>query len=363
MLGAAGILVAGCGDSDGATSSSEDGPLTSRAVAAVMLDHLSDDTTSRQATYIDEHSPKGLVGADFRYNGDGESDGDLVEVTVRPGKLEACESDENCADLGDGVVLEWDEVVPEEDPGIVLIRRQSGDEVVSALVAGPTITADPRDLDLNPSVSTLTELVQDSRLRLTTDGDTLAAGEDVSDWEGGEVDPATLEKVPNDDATVVVGWIWGYGDAWRYEGPSPLKDVFGKDAIGGRVRVTGEMGPLTSGFLDALAAPRPPAWLEKGCLPGYQCEARGELHLVWRPADGDDPGDAYVVHVRRGGETVAFHSEGNRLGTRFGAASGAAGLYFWGPDLTDTEYNELAISLTTTREKFEAAKERASASR
>jgi hypothetical protein len=69
MLGAAGILVAGCGDSDGRTSSSEDGPLTSRAVAAVMLDHVSDDTTRREATYVDEHSPKGLVGADFRYHG------------------------------------------------------------------------------------------------------------------------------------------------------------------------------------------------------------------------------------------------------------------------------------------------------
>jgi hypothetical protein len=97
------------------------------------------------------------------------------------------------------------------------------------------------------------------------------------------VDPADLERVPNDDATVVVGWIWGNGDVWRYVGPSPLKGMFGDDAIGGRVRVTGDLDPLTIGYLDAFAAPRPPAWLKSGCLDGYRCETRRGLTLVWRP--------------------------------------------------------------------------------
>ena len=83
------LLAAGCGDQEGASDEpapTGPAPLTSRAIAAVMLDHLSDDTTHRQATYVDEHTPRGLVGADFRYHGDGEYDGDLVEVTVYPGK-------------------------------------------------------------------------------------------------------------------------------------------------------------------------------------------------------------------------------------------------------------------------------------
>ena len=56
---------------------------------------------------------------------------------------------DSCADLGDGVHLLWEEQVPEGDPGIVLVAaEQRGNEVVSALVSGPAITGDPRDLDL-----------------------------------------------------------------------------------------------------------------------------------------------------------------------------------------------------------------------
>ncbi len=361
MLTATLLLAAGCGDDDGQPATGKAGPLTPRAIAAVMLDHLPDDTTRREATYIDEDSPKGLVGASFRYRGDGEYDGDLVEVTVRPGPLSPC--DGNCVDLGDGMTLHWDELAPEEDPGIVVVTRQHDGEVVGALMNGPSITGDPRDLDLEPSVETLTKLVQDPRLQLQADGETLAAGEELSDWDGGEIDPATLEKVPNNDATIVTGWIWGYGDGWQYVGPSPYKKDFGKDAIGGRVRITGDMQIMRSGFVDALAAPQPPPWLESGCLEGYRCETFRGVRLVWRPASGDDPGDAFVVHVRRGGETVAFHTVGNRLPDSVGGAAGPAGLWFWGPDLTQTEYNELEISLTTTREKFEAAAERADQSR
>ena len=360
------LLLSGCGDSngEGGPGSTADGPLTSRAIAAVMLDHLPDDTTRRAATYIDEDSPRGLVGTELplqRRRGvrrrPGRGDGPPgAGGTVR-------DADENCADLGDGMTLQWDELVPEEDPGIVLVTRQHGDEVVSALVSGPSITGDPRDLDLEPSVETLMKLVQDPRLQLQADGETLAAGEELSDWDGGEVDPATLEQVPNTDATVVTGWIWAYGDGWQYVGPSPYKKDFGKGAIGGRVEITGDMQVMRSGFVDALAAPQPPPWLESGCLEGYRCETFRGVRLVWRPASGDDPGDAFVVHVRRGGETVAFHTVGNRLPDSVGGAAGPAGLWFWGPDLTQTKYNEQEISLTTTREKFEAAAERAKAKR
>ncbi len=179
----------------------------------------------------------------------------------------------------------------------------------------------------------------------------------LSDWDGGEVDPATFEQVPNNDRTVVTGWIWGYGDAWKYVGPSPYKKHFGKGAIGGRVQVTGDMQVMRSGFIDALAAPQSPPWLESGCLDGYRCETFRGVRLVWRPASGDDPGDAFVVHVRRSGETVAFHTVGNRLPDNVRGAAGPAGLWFWQTDLTQTKYNPLAISLTTTRERFEQAEE------
>ena len=232
-------MPAGCGEDDGKPASGEPGPLTARAIAAVMLDHLSDDTTRREATYIDEDSPKGLVGASFRYRGDGEYDGDLAEVTVRPGRVEPCETDENCVDLGNGMTLQWDELVPEEDPGIVLVTRQHDDEVVSALVAGPSITGDPREIDLEPSVEAAHEARSGSpaatpgRRRDTGRG----RGRASPTGTAARLDPATLEQVPNNDATIVTGWIWGYGDGWQYVGPSPYKKDFGKGAIGGRVRI------------------------------------------------------------------------------------------------------------------------------
>jgi hypothetical protein len=320
-----------------------------------MLDHLSDDTTHRQATYVDEHSPKGLVGADFRYHGGGEDDGDLVSVTVVPGEPEPCIPASHCTDLGDGVQLRWGLMVPEEDPGgVSLLRRNDDGELVRVSLSGPNITGDPRDLDIEPSVATMAKLVSDPRLRLTTDAATVAAGEDVEDWRGGEVDPADLEQVPHTDATVVVGWIWAYGDAWRYDGPSAYKQHFGADAIGGRVRVTGDMQIQRTGFFDALAAQRPPEWLGSGCLEGYRCDRFRGVHVVWRAAQGDDPGDAFLVHVRDGGETVAIHSVGNRMPDKVSGAAWAAGLGLWSYDLTDP-MAETRVSLTTTREKFERA--------
>jgi hypothetical protein len=364
LLLVTGILAAGCGD-DGAppgVPAAEDGPLTSRAIAAVMLDHLPDDTTHRQATNVDEYSPKGLVGADFRYHGGGEDDGDLVSLTVAPGKPDPCIPAEHCTDLGDGVQLRWGLHVPEEDPGSVAVLRQRGDELVTVVYSGPTITGDPRDLDIEHSVETLAELVRDPRLRLDADGATLAAGEEVEDWRGGEVDPADLEQVPQTDASIVVGWIYAYGDAWRYLGPSPLKRVLGKDAIGGRVRVTGDLQVQRSGYLDALAAPRPPPWLEEGCLDGYRCGRFQGVHVIYRPAAGDDPGDAFLLHVGRDGETVATHAVGNRIPDDVSDAAWAAGLGLWSYDLTDP-MSETRIALTTTREKREAAEKRAGASR
>ncbi len=355
VLVASVLFVAGCGDEEGDDPTrTGPAPLTPRAVAAVMLDHLSDDTTHRQAMYVDEHSPPGLVGADFRYDGDGEYDGDLVQVAVRPGKPDPCTRADHCADLGEGVRLRWDLMAPEEDPGGLSVQRRSGGEVVTVSLSGPAITDDPRELDIEPSVTTMVALATDPRLRLTTDAATVAAGEEVADWQGGEVDPATLEQVAQTDETVVVGWIWAYGDAWKYVGPSPHKKDFGKDAIGGRVKITGDMQVLGSGFLDAIAAPRPPAWLESGCLEGYRCGAFRGLQVVYRPAEGDDLGDAFLVFVRRGGETVAVHSVGNRIPDDVSDAAWAAGLGMWTYDLTDP-MSETRIALTTTREKFERA--------
>jgi hypothetical protein len=177
----------------------------------------------------------------------------------------------------------------------------------------------------------------------------------VTQWKGGEREPGELDPVRNDDQTVITSFIFGWDDDWRYVGPSPLKKLLGPGAIGGRATVSKELEPVGPGTIDALAAPQPPTWLAS-CLPGYRCWSRGAVHFVWKPASGNDPGDAYLVHVAGSGETAVLHTEGPyRLSERRRAAMGASGYYLWGTDFFDPE-SPLRVGLTTTRERYEQGK-------
>ena len=77
---------------------------------------------------------------------------------------------DECVDLeqddGHRVVLAWQELEPEEDPGIVyVIDRRDGEDVIAGY-SGISITDDPRDLDLGISVEEMTAIVTDGRLSL-----------------------------------------------------------------------------------------------------------------------------------------------------------------------------------------------------
>lgn len=361
MAAACAVVLAGCGEGP-ATPAAGEASLTARAVAVVMLDHLPDETVNRTAVYVDEQSPEGLVGANLSYAGE---DNGSVTVTVSRSKAPACR--ETCASVGQETWLHWDLEAPEEDPGIVSVLRQHGDELVTATTSGPVITDDPRDLDLSPSVDELVALVNDPRLSLSTTEEVVAAGERLESWGGGEVPAGQLEEVPNNDRTVVMGWISAYGPV-EYVGPAPVKELLGEDGIAGRVKVAGELGPLTSGFIDAFASSEIPGWMmEDPCLPGYRCVDLGSdpksnaddgydgVRLIWRAAQGDDPGDAYVTTTHGATNTgiIGFHTVGNRLPADADGAAAASGAYMWGLDLIRP--TELTISMTTSRQKFDAA--------
>jgi len=355
LVAMVGATACGSTSTTGQASGGDEVPITSRAIAAVMLDHISATTSRREATYVDETSPRDYVGADFRYHGDGESDGDLVQVTLqRARSLPACDR-ESCADLVGGAQLHWQLIAPEEDPGIVALSLEREGTLITALVSGPEITRDPRTMELQPSVNTLTDLVSDPRLRLRTSPQTVADGRHVTHWSGGERQRGELDKVPNDDQTVITSFISGWEDGWRYEGPSPLKKLFGPGAIGGRATVSKALQPVGPGAVDALAAPQPPAWLTS-CLAGYICWSRGAMHFVWKPASGSDSGDAFLVHVARSGETAVLHTKGHyRLSERRQAAMATSGYFLWGTDFFDPE-SPLRVGLTTTRERYEEAR-------
>ena len=178
----------------------------------------------------------------------------------------------------------------------------------------------------------------------------------MSRWEGGERDSSALDGVPNDDQTVVTGFIYGWGDDWEYVGPAPDKTLLGPGAVGGRVWLGKGMGPVGPGFLDALAAPKPPKWLDS-CLPKFQCSSKGADHFVWRPASGKDPGEAWMVHVNDSGETVALHTVGRELSAKRQQALGASGYFAYGQGFYD-RVEPLSVGLTTTRARYEKAKAR-----
>ena len=189
------LVTSGCRSEPG-PAVSETVPITPRTVAAIAVSHLGDDTSERGATWIDEESPPGWLGADLRYRPAPGDDGDLLRVVVVPGAPEAdpCALSE-CADLatdveGARLLLRWDELVPEEDPGSVMVMLLRDDEYSFVQQSGPSITGDPRDLDLPESVEGLVAVVEDPRLRLQTTPDAVAAGRDLADWEGEDPEPA-----------------------------------------------------------------------------------------------------------------------------------------------------------------------------
>ena len=189
------LVTSGCGSEPG-PGASETVPITPRTVAAIAISHLGDDTSERAATPTDEDSPPGWLGADLRYRPSPGEDGDLLRVVVAPGAPvgDACALSE-CADLateveGARLVLRWQELAPEEDPGSVMVMLLRDDEYSFVLQSGPSITGDPRELDLPERVEDMVAVVEDPRLRLDTTAGAVAAGRDLADWEGDDAEPS-----------------------------------------------------------------------------------------------------------------------------------------------------------------------------
>lgn len=183
------LLLVACGTETASSDESADVPITARAIAAVALEYAPTDTTRRGATYTEPGNAHETVGADLRYHGDGEYDGDLFSVTVTDDLSEVeCEpGDDQCVSRevdGGTLYLLWDEVEPEEDPGVVGVAMVRGDEeMVLVGYSGVEILGDPREQELPVPVETMEELAQDERLSLTTTQSVVDAGEDVTDWK------------------------------------------------------------------------------------------------------------------------------------------------------------------------------------
>lgn len=369
------VLVSAC-SGEAVDASGDPGRITHRAVAAVALEHLPTDTSSRAASYTDESTPSEQVSVDLRYGADGEYDGDLVSVAVsaQPPAEGTCrrELGQHCVDLPTEVKyaemqLRWTEEEPEEDPGTVgIVMVRDGGETASIGYSGPTITGDPRTLDLPISVEKLVAVVEDPRLRYQATSSTLALGEELDDWEGGEPDPEAYELVRNTDHGIAQAYVGGRGGYGDYEGVirSPLREQFGDKAIGGRLlrRADGVAGAE----IDVIAAPSPPAWMtrEPCSAPTLRRRCvttegtRGPLVFAWQPANDTDVGWAWMISLRKD-EVVAVRYRGQPMPKAFDDAAFLTE-WFQGEQLdaegggeADSEFAD-DLSLWCDREHLEA---------
>lgn len=360
------LAVTACGtgtDSDpgpGGADGGADVAITQRAIAAVALEHASSDTTRREASYTDRDDAPGALGADLRYDGDGESDGDLLRVFLSPATeptrdpcaegdlLDGCE----VRDVAGGrLVLYWQEEEPEEDPGEVVVVMLRKDETVLVGWFGDPITGDPRAQDLTIPVDVLEEIAQDGRISLTTTQDVVDLGEALDDWEGGEPDPTAYDRVPSTDAGIANSYVMAHGGylAYTHRRPSPLKDAFGPGAIGGRFDRADEGTESPGAVIDVLAGPQAPPWLEGDpCatprFAGHCEEYPRQRFFLWEP--GSD-GEAWMIGLRDD-ETVAVRMAGYAVAEDLETALVQADWYFVGEFLSSE-----TLGLTTERHVLE----------
>lgn len=164
------VTLAGCTDAPADRRGAEvkAGPATPAKVEAIARDHLAEPTAAEEAEY-DGSDPRGSVGARLDH---GAEHVDVVVGPTRPEPVEAaCEVSE-CVVLdtevrGGRLTLAWQELVPEEDPGIiVLVLEREGEFSLVRWGGDIEVTDDPRELDLEVSVDDAVDLLEDQRLRL-----------------------------------------------------------------------------------------------------------------------------------------------------------------------------------------------------
>jgi hypothetical protein len=166
-----------------------DEPTTPRSLAYVVSEHVELEPTKAGVDWAADNyrrlfpHPKRAVAASTNFAGEGN----IVVVGISPERKKdgpSCE-DGFCADLGDGITLTWDELAPQEDPGLVVVIAELDTHTVVLRYSGPHITGDPRDLGLPISVDTLVDIVTDPRVAPTTSQEAIDSGEEINFWLDG----------------------------------------------------------------------------------------------------------------------------------------------------------------------------------
>ena len=190
------LALTGCGSEassgDPGIARGGDEPTTARALAHVATEYAGEPSSADKERDAAEEFTSAGVGTELRYGSTGEYDGDMLVVAVGKGldpALFDCDSEQNaslagCVQTGRGT-LSWEAEAPEEDPGVVYVLVDKGDGVAALLFyAGPSITGDPRELDMPIPADVLLDIDNDPRVDLTTSQAAIDAGKDLTFWSG-----------------------------------------------------------------------------------------------------------------------------------------------------------------------------------
>ncbi|MBL0749833.1 hypothetical protein [Nocardioides baculatus] len=164
----AALFLAACGGPDAPAVVPAE--LTPDGIAEVVADHVEREPKDVSAwDVMTRELEVDAPGAALEYGS-----GDFLGVAVAPttdSPLVCADTSffDECVDVehdGTDLVLAWQELEPEEDPGVVyVIDRRDGEDVV-AHYSGASIEGDPREIDLGISVDEMAEIVTDARLTL-----------------------------------------------------------------------------------------------------------------------------------------------------------------------------------------------------
>ena len=160
--------------------------ITNRAVAAFAADRLPIRVASAGPTF---GLLRGTRGADLRFDPSEGDDGDLVRVAVRRGARgpDPCLGADRCVRRtvqGGRIVLSWDLVEPEEDPGYVTVTMVRAGHRTTVSLFGPDIVRDPRTIQtLRPSVRALTLLARNPLLAPRTTRAVVERGREFEPWD------------------------------------------------------------------------------------------------------------------------------------------------------------------------------------
>ncbi len=188
------VALTGCGTT---TESSPPGSpvggdvtTTAQALAFVAAEHAGTPSSATGENDAAEEFDSKAVGTELRYGSDGEYDGDMLVVAVGQGLDKTatdCEAETNksragCVETDQGMLM-WEGMAPESDPGVVYVVVDKGDTTALLFYAGPTITGDPRELDMPISIDDLFAIANDPRVDVTTSQEAVDAGADLPFWQ------------------------------------------------------------------------------------------------------------------------------------------------------------------------------------